>query len=132
MLSFFKKPIVLQSEFTAGRAVSVWIGDFRDEHAFDAYLREENGFAADFGFRIDDRTGPEISVEQQEVGIRQLLTGFSIYEQFADAAVARAEEKKISRASAAAVFHFVSYPDSAIRSQKRLRFLGCFPVDGFK
>ena len=132
MLSLFKKPIVSQSEFTAGRAVSVWVGDFRDEEAFDAYLREEKGFAADFGFKIDDRSGPEISVEQREVGIRQLLTGFSIYEQFIDAAVQRAEEKKISGASAAAVFHFVSYPDSAIRSQKHVRFLGCFPVDGFK
>lgn len=132
MLSLFKKPIVSQSEFTAGRAVSVWVGDFRDEDAFDEYLQKEKGFAADFGFKIDDASGPEVCVEQQEVGIRQLLTGFSIYEQFIDAAVQRAEVKQISGASAAAVSHFVSYPDSAIRSQKRMRFLGCFPVDGFK
>lgn len=132
MLSLFKKPIVSQSEFTAGRAVSVWVGDFRAEEAFDEYLQEEKGFAADFGFKIDDRSGPEISVEQEEVGIRQLLTGFSIYEQFIDAAVRHAEEQKIQGASAAAVFHHLSYPTSAVRSQKKMRFLGCFPVEGFK
>ena len=49
MLSLFKKPIVSPTEFTAGRAVSVWVGDFRDEDTFDEYLREEKGFAADFG-----------------------------------------------------------------------------------
>ncbi len=132
MLSLFKKSIVTQSEYTAGRAVSIWIGDFHDEEAFDKYLDDEKGFATDFGFRLDDRSLPEISVENEPVGIRQLLTGFSLWEQFIDAAVHEAEKKNVQSASAAAVFHFVSYPQSAVRSEKRMYFLGRFAIEGFK
>jgi len=132
MLSLFKKPIISQSEYTAGRAVSVWIGDFESEESLDEYLRDEKGFPADFGFRIDDASSPEISVEKERLGVRQLLTGFSVYEQFIEEAVREAEKKKIQSASAVAVFHFVSYPESAVRSQKKMHFLGCFAVEGFK
>ena len=132
MLSIFKKPIVSQSEFTAGRSVSIWVGNFQDEDAFDAYLDDEKGFAADFGFRLDERSLPEISVEVAPVDVRKLLTGFSLCGQFLEEALREAEEKKIKSASAAAVFHFLSYPESAVRSQKRMHFLGRFLVEGFK
>jgi hypothetical protein len=132
MLHLFSKPIVSQSEYTAGRAVSVWVGNFESEEALDEYLQKEEGFAADYGFRIDDRSPPEVSVEKEKIGMRELLTGFSLCDQFLEEALAEAGKKKIDSASAAAVFHFLAYPEKAVRSQKKMRYLGCFSAAGFK
>ncbi len=130
MFRILRKKPVTQSEFTAGTAVSVWIGDFRDEDEFDDYLR--NGFSDDFGFIIDDRSPPEISSEEESKDIRTLLTGFSLCDQFIESALQRSEAVGLHRARSAAVFHFLAYDEGYIRSQKRLRFLGSFSAEGFK
>lgn len=130
MFRLFPKKSVSQSEFTAGTAVSVWIGDFHDEDVFDDYLRD--GFTADFGFIIDDRNPPEISSEPESKDIRTLLTGFSLYDQFIEGAVRRSDDMNIRSARAAAVFHFLAYDESYIRNQKKMKFLGTFAVEGFK
>jgi len=129
---FGRKPLVEQSEYSAGKSVSIWVGDFGSEDELDEYLRSPEGFSADYGFTIDDRSGPEISVEVQPVGIEQLLTGFSLYAQFLPSAIATAKKDGVEKVTSAAVFHHLAYPRSAVRRDRRMRFLGCFGVEGFR
>ncbi len=91
---------------TTGK-VSIWVGNFGSEDELDAYIFER--FSKDFGFILNERNLPEISVEEEKKSIEELLTGFSWYKDFIEEAISLSKSKGIREASAAAVFHAVDY-----------------------
>ncbi|WP_420454283.1 hypothetical protein [Rubrivirga sp.] len=109
----------------AARRVSIWLGDFSDEAALDDYLGD--GFARDFGFEIDPPAGPEYDAGDER-DVRTLLTGFSGWRGFVDAATEAARAVGVRRASAALVFYGFEYDPSLIRNERApLRFVGVVP-----
>jgi hypothetical protein len=62
-------PSLHQDDITVKGRVAVWIGSFTDELRADDYLNLDRGFERDFGFRIADRRGPEMTVKSVVVAI---------------------------------------------------------------
>jgi hypothetical protein len=96
------------------------VGDFDSEDALLDYIEDECGLGADFGCLLLYRR--ELSVEAHPKLIRELLHGFSWFEQFVDEA-ARAAGDALARC--AVVSHASDYTLLGFRPKQsgRLRFL---------
>ena len=105
--------------------ISIWLGSIADEAALDAYMNET--FAEDFGFDIYYPDGPEAAA-QSKTDIRTLLTGFSRWQLFIDAAVAAAAAAGIDQACSAIVFYnFVYDPILVKNRQAPFTYIGAVP-----
>jgi hypothetical protein len=112
-------------DMRAPRQISFWLGDITDEIELDDYLSSK--FSSDFGFEVFAPDGPEASA-QEETGIRTLLTGFSQWQKFVDAAVALAAKLGVERASSAIVFYNFAYDPTLVANRNaRFRFVGTIP-----
>jgi hypothetical protein len=96
-------------DMRAASVASIWLGNFTHEEKLMAYVSSKSDFEEHFGFRMGDSDSPEISVEFELTGIRDLLTGFSSWASFIDEACALAEEQKITHANCAVVWYFINY-----------------------
>ena len=128
------EPSLHQADFEAIGRVAVWTGSFTDELKADDYMNLDRGFERDFCFRIDDRNGPEMAVKPQPVPIRELVEGFSCWNDYADAVVAAAEAAGIASASTMLVFHWMAFDPQrvSVNPNAPVRFLGNFEFEGFK
>lgn len=112
-------------DMRAPRHISIWLGSMTDEDQLDAYLSET--FAEDFGFEIYEPDGPEATA-QSETSVRELLTGFSAWRYFVDAAVAAASAAGIDKASSAIVFYNFIYDPALIKNSKApYVYIGAIP-----
>jgi len=127
-------PSLHQDDITVKGRVAVWVGSFTDELQTDDYLNLDRGFERDFGFRIADDRGPEMTVTPQPVSIRELVEGFSCWHDYADAVVAAAESSGMISASTMLVFHWVEFDPKrvSVNPSAPLHFLGNFDFQGFK
>ena len=102
---------------TEGKVVGLWVGDFGSPENLDSYIN--GSFEEDFGFRMNERSMPEVSEPSgASVPIKELLAGFSFYEGWIDGAVSACEEKKIAEAKAAVVFHHLRYREGLCRNSR--------------
>lgn len=115
--------MIRQQDMTEARVVSVWVGDFDDYMAFDAYMLDS--FERDHGFLLNDRAMPEASEpDGRVVEIRELLTGFSWSEDWLDEAVRLCCERGCPAAKMAAVFLHLRYrPEICQNPGAPLRFI---------
>ena len=129
-----KSPALHQDDITVKGRIAVWIGQFTDETQADDYLNLDRGFERDFGFRIADDRVPELAVTPQAVAIRELVEGFSCWQDYANAVIEAATCAGISSASTMLVFRWVEFDPLRIVTNPRapLRFLGNFDFKGFK
>jgi hypothetical protein len=127
-------PTLHQDDITVKGWVAVWIGNMTDELQADDYLNLGREFERDFGFRIADRRGPEMTVTPQPVPIRELVEGFSCWRDYADAVVEAATSAGITSASTMLVFHWVQFDPKrvTVNPNAPLRFLGNFAFQGFR
>lgn len=123
-------PPLHQDDITVKGRVAVWIGSFTDELQADDYLNLDRGFERDFGFRVSDRRGPEVTVKPEPVSIRELVEGFSFWQSYAEAVVAEAETAGIATASTMLVFQCVEFDPRrfSVNSSAPMRFLGNFDL----
>jgi len=128
------EPPLHQDDFEAIGRVAVWTGSFTEELKADDYMNLDRAFERDFGFRIDDRNGPEVAVKPQPVPIRELVEGFSCWHDYADAVVAAAEAAGIASASTMLVFYWMAFDPQrvSVNPNAPARFLGNFEFEGFK
>jgi hypothetical protein len=115
-----KQATLTERDFAATGKVSIWVGDFDNEDALLDYVEDERGFGTDFGCRLLHRR--ELSVEPHPKPIRELLHGFSWFEQFINEAVRAAGDTRarcavVSHASDYTLLRFTPKPTA------RLRFL---------
>jgi len=115
-----------QDEMTEGAVVAIWLGDHRDELELDEYM--SGGFEEEFGFELNERRLPEIDSQAEPVPVAELLRGFSMWEGWHAAAVARCAELGITEAASAMVFHFLRYDPQGcvVAPETEARFIGNF------
>ena len=120
------------SAFLKPGRVSVFAGDFHSYEAMDEYVDPGGRFEQDFGFRLDERYLPEVFVEAQPVPIRQLVSGFSAADSFAEAVCAAAERLSREMANTMVVFYFCEFDPARVTINPRapLVFLGAFQFSG--
>jgi Immunity protein 22 len=120
-------PKATHEQFRAGKVVSLWLGNLTSEELLDSYLNE--GFEADFGFKIFTPDGPEADMEDEAVDIRTLLSGYSRSASFIDAAVTAAQSKGWERATTAVVFYNFQYDAAFItlNADSPITFIGVLP-----
>jgi len=128
------EPSLHQDDFEALGRVAVWTGSFTEEVKADDYMNLDRGFERDFGFRISDRRGPEMTVTPQPVSIGELVEGFSCWQDYADAVVAAAAAAGITSASTMLVFHWMAFNPQrvSVNPNAPMRFLGNFDFEGFR
>ena len=118
-----------QAEFSIGGMVSVWVGNFQTDAQFDDYMNLSKRFETDFGFRIENSSVRETTVQDTPKSIQELVTGFSNWKSFASAAVEAARAAGIEKATTMIVFYcldFVPDPEET-NPGAPLEFLGSFP-----
>lgn len=113
----------MKRKFPASETASVWLGDFTDEDEFDDHVKRD--VEAKFQLSTELWKVSEMTVEKEPKPIRELLTGFSHSQFFLEEAIATAEQKAITSASAAFVVFHLALRD-APDSWGSLRLLGSF------
>jgi hypothetical protein len=113
-------------EFRKSGVVSVWVGNFRSDTELDEYMNLSREFEDDFGFEIDDRDTPEISVEAAPVPIAKLVDGFSWSDSYGASIANLAKSEGIEKATTMVVFlNFEYQPERAeSKPNSQLKFLG--------
>ena len=123
MFSLFKrKAPATENDFAAKGKVSVWVGDFSSEDALLDYIESADGCGEDFGCVLRDRR--ELSVEAQPRPLRELMYGFSWYEDFVEeiSGMAGADvEARCAVVSFASDYRLLGFTP---RPTARLRFIG--------
>ena len=111
--------------YRRGGYVSVWVGNFGDELDLDDYLGPK--FEADFGFSLNARDMPEVTVEERKP-IQEIVEGFSRSKTFKEELCETARLLGIASATTLVVFYNFCYTrsESADTASKPLRFLGAF------
>jgi hypothetical protein len=117
-----------QEDFAAKGMVSIWVGDFASEEAFDGYMRDGE-FEQDFGFKIaavSERMG---TIERSPVPIAELVEGLSSWPSFGLAAVQACAGLGIRQATAMMVFYGMKFDPGAVsvNANAPFRFVGAFP-----
>jgi hypothetical protein len=124
--------------YEAKDLVSVWIGDFPSEDAFDEYLREDDSaadeddfpkcqFWEDLGIRWHDHDFQEAVFQRERPPIEDLVAGISWIESYKAELLGRCRELGILRASAAVVIYEYDYAPPEPFASPHLRFIGSFP-----
>ncbi len=108
--------------YPAKMKVSIWVGTFEDEAAFDQAVERVAGALK---LPADITRICEVAFERQPVPIADLIAGFSGWQTFASAAKDAALAKCITSASAALVCYFVQCMDVPDQFGP-LTFLGSF------
>jgi hypothetical protein len=123
MFSLFKKKQpATERDFAVKGKVSVWIGDFDSEDDLLDYVESDDRCGNDFGCVLRDRR--ELSVETQPRPVRELLQGFSWYQEFVDEVVVQAGAD--TQARCAVVSYASDYRLLGVtpKSTARLRVVG--------
>jgi hypothetical protein len=117
------------NEFRKARTVSIWIGDFKSSIELDDYMNMSRKFEEDFGFTLNERFMPEVTVESEAVPVEKLIDGFSWSEVYAPAVVELARNQGVQRATTMVVFlNFDYQPGRAMANPSaQLSFLGVVP-----
>ena len=117
---------VHQDDMTEESVVAIWIGDHRDELDLDEYMTDR--FESEFGFTVNERRMPEIDTRPEPVPVSELLKGFSMWENWYEAAISRCAESGIEHGASAVVFHFLRFSPErcSITESPSLRFIGNF------
>jgi hypothetical protein len=113
----------MKRKFPATETASVWLGNFTDEDEFDDHVKSD--VEAKLQLSTELWKVSEMTVEKEPKAIRELLTGFSHSQFFLEEAIATAEQKGITSASAAFVVFYLALRD-APDSWGSLRLLGSF------
>jgi hypothetical protein len=116
-----------QSDFSIGGMVSIWIGNFKSDAQFDDYMNLSKDFERDFGFRIENRSIREATVENTPKAIQELVIGFSNWKSFAAAVTEAAREAGVERATTIIIFYCCKFEPSQKNPDAPLTFLGAFP-----
>src|SRR3982751_208551 len=98
-----------QAEFSIGGMVSVWVGNFKTDAQFDDYMNLSKRFETDFGFRIENSSVREATVEDTPKSIQELVNGFSNWKSFASPAVEAARAAGIEKATTMIVFYCLEF-----------------------
>jgi hypothetical protein len=117
--------------------VSVWIGTFPDENAFNEYLKEDYSskgeddfprcrFWDDLGIRWHDHDFQEAVFRGEMVSIEDLVVGISWVDSYKDELLKRCSELGISKANAAIVICEYDYPREAGFDSASMTFVGSF------
>jgi Immunity protein 22 len=117
--------------------VSVWIGDFPSEDAFNEYLEEdysaagEDDFPAcrfwdDLGIRWHDHDFQEAVFRPEPLPVGDLVAGVSWVESYKADLLRRCRDLGISRANAAVVIYEYDYAPPEPFASPHLRFVGSF------
>jgi immunity protein 22 of polymorphic toxin system len=109
--------------------VSVWIGNFASNAELDDYLNLSRNFEHDFGFELNERDMPEVSVKPEPMPMRHLVSGFSWSDSYAQNVIALAQSQGIERATTMVVFFNFQYQPERAKPEKGapLKFLGAVP-----
>ena len=113
----------MKRKFPASETASVWLGDFTDEDEFDGHIKDD--VEAKLQLSTELWKVSEMAVEKEPKPIRELLTGFSHSHFFLEEAIATAEQKGITTASAAFVVFYLAMRE-APEVWGSLRLLGSF------
>lgn len=106
--------------------LSVWVGNMTSEDEMLSYVDEGN-FGQDFDFEINPEYGRELKVEPGDIGLPQLVEGFSSWKSFADDCVEQCNKLGIDKGSAMLVLYAFEYhPTSNVRASAPLQFIGVF------
>ena len=117
-------------DFRMSGYVSFWLGNFTSEIGLMDYLSEE--FENDFGFEIYPPSGPEYRCSTEDAKpIKELIEGFSRWENFIDEAANTAFAKRRQTASTAVVFYGFKYDTRFINpnGSGKLTFIGDIPLN---
>ena len=116
------------NDFRKGGFVSIWIGNFKSDIELDDYLNLSREFENDFGFEINEKDMPEISIESQSTPIKKLVDGFSWSGSYSNGVANFAKKLGVDSATTMIVFlNFAYAPDKAKpRTNAPLQFLGVF------
>jgi hypothetical protein len=113
----------MKTEYPSPNSISVWIGTFETEDAFDTAC--DDHLSPKLRLSTDLASICEIGFETKEKRIEELLEGFSGYRTFAPAAAEAAHAKGIQTSNAALVCYYLKCEgDDA--SVAGLTFLGTF------
>ena len=103
--------------------VSVWIGNFKSEEDFDACV--DQSVAQALSLETDIASICEVGFQREQIGLQDLIAGFSGSDTFVGLAVAAATVRGITTANSALVCYFVNCVD-APNNWGELVFLGSF------
>jgi hypothetical protein len=117
--------------------VSVWIGTFPDEGAFNDYLKEDYStrdeddfpkcrFWNDLGIRWHDHDFQEAIFQRSLLPVEDLITGISWVDSYKAELLKRCSELGISKANTVIVFFEYAYPPEAGSGSPYLTFAGSF------
>lgn len=122
--------------------VSVWLGNFPDQAAFQAYIEERkhhdersereflSDFAEEFGIEWYDDCFIEAKYMKSQVTIAKMLAMFSSSASYLDAVVSASREMNIEVCNTAVLLFRFAYEQPIPRSTSfDLSFVGTFPVD---
>ena len=110
--------------YPAPNTVSIWVGTFASESAFDNAV--ESAITSALRLPTDLASICEVAFQPDSVSIDTLLEGFSGWESFSPAAASVATSRGISAANSAVVCYYVGCTD-APETWRSLHFLGSFP-----
>jgi hypothetical protein len=94
--------------------MSLWLGWITDEEKLQTYL--SNGFVSDFGFEIGGTNNLELDASPETQPIDALLTGFTGYENFLDAAGTAAQRSGWTEANCAVVIYDFRLQEGFVRA----------------
>jgi hypothetical protein len=127
----------LDRHYEAVDLVSVWIGTFPNEAAFDEYLKEDYEatdeddfpkchFWEDLGIRWHDHDFQEAVFQNDVVSVEELIGGISWIDSYKANLLKRCNELGITGANAAIVICEYEYPPEAGFESPNLTFVGSF------
>jgi|SRR5579883_2668281 len=125
--------------YRAGGVVSVWVGMFPDEAAYELYFREDRdgpdqgepptcSFWSDLGIRWFDHDFQENGYVGIPVPMAELLgRPWSFLDSFRGLLLARCAELGIAAANSVMFLYDCDYPAEAGSSCSHMKFVGVFP-----
>jgi Immunity protein 22 len=127
----------LDGHYEAMDLVSVWIGTFPNEEAFNDYLKENHAatdedelpkchFWEDLGIRWHDHDFQEAVFRRDLVSVQELIANISWVESYKTELLERCAELGITQANAAIVICEYDYPPEAGFESPHLNFVGSF------
>jgi hypothetical protein len=130
-------PRPLDGHYEALDLVSVWIGTFPDETAFDEYLKEDYEatgedefpkchFWEDLGIRWHDHDFQEAMFSGNLVPIEELISNISWIGSYKTDLLKRCNQLGIAEANAVIVISEYDYPSAAGFDSPNMAFVGSF------
>ncbi len=114
----------MKAHYPTAGVVSIWIGTFQSEDAFDLAVEEE--VTQQLVLPFDLANICEVSSEECLQSISTLLQGFSGDATFLEAASRRANEMGVVSANSALVCYHLKITEFTLQKESKLIFLGSF------